>query len=54
MMREINVKGAESRFAKVDRGEFGLNDGKVVAAKSAKKGKKDKAEANAAAETPVE
>ena len=25
MLREINTKGAESRFAKVDRGQFTLN-----------------------------
>lgn len=58
MMREINVKGAESRFAKVDRGQFALNDGKTPAAKPATKaagkkttGKMDKtakADSNAA------
>ena len=52
LIREIKVKGAESRFAKVDRGQFALNDGKTpVAAKAAKKAKKAKAEANAAEET---
>ena len=51
IIREIKVKGAESRFAKVDRGQFALNDGKTpVAAKAAKKAKKAKAEANAAEE----
>lgn len=57
IIREIKVKGAESRFVKVDRGQFALNDGKTPAAKSAKrtgrKGKSAKAEENAADETPA-
>ena len=55
MSREIAVKGAEARFAKVDRGLFALHDGKTQAAKPAKKptakGKKAPTEANAAEAT---
>jgi hypothetical protein len=50
--REIKVKGAESRFVKVDRRQFALNDGKMPAAKAAKKAKKTTAEAKTAGETP--
>lgn len=45
--REINVKGAESRFAKVDRGQFALNDGKATE-KPPEASKKTKAEGEAA------
>jgi hypothetical protein len=53
LIREIKVKGTESRFAKVDRGEFALNDGKAPAAKKAtgKKAKKPAGTANAAKES---
>jgi hypothetical protein len=47
LIREIKVKGAESRFVKVDRGHFELNDVKAAGAKPAKKATKGKAEANA-------
>jgi len=58
MAREIKVKGAESRFQKVDRGEFALNDGKTPAAKSAKtptgkKGKTTAAYAKTTDEAPA-
>lgn len=48
LIREIAKKGKDARFVKVDRGEFGLNNGQ--AAKSAKKrsGEKTKGEAGAA------
>lgn len=52
LIREIKVKGAESRFAKVDRGQFTLNDRMTPVAKPAKKAKKTTAEANALAESP--
>jgi hypothetical protein len=58
LIREIKVKGTESRFMKVDQGQFALNDGKTPVAKSAKrtgkKGKSAKAEENAADETPAD
>ena len=53
LIREIKVKGAESRFAKVDRGQFALNDGKAPVAKPARKAKKGKAEVKTAEETPA-
>jgi hypothetical protein len=49
LIREIAKKGKESRFAKVDRGEFGLNDGKGAAKQASVKKVKD--EVDAAAET---
>src|SRR4051812_32729412 len=51
--REINVKGAESRFAKVDGGQFALNDRTTTAGKPAKKAKKAAAEVKAADEVPA-
>jgi hypothetical protein len=55
LIREIKVKGADSRFVKADRRQFALNDGKTPVAKPAKrtgkKGKSAKAEANAAEDT---
>jgi hypothetical protein len=55
LIREIKIKGTESRFAKVDRGQFALNDGKTTVTKPVKrtgrKGKPAKAEENAADET---
>ena len=53
LIREIKVKGTESRFAKVDRGQFALNDGKTPAAKPPTRGRKTQAEANAADATPA-
>jgi hypothetical protein len=55
IIREIKVKGAESRFVKVDRGQFALNDGKTPVAKpakgTAKKAKKTTAEVKTTEET---
>jgi hypothetical protein len=50
--REIKAKGTESRFVKVDRGQFALNHGKTSPAKS--NAKKAKVETNAAAEVSAE
>lgn len=39
ILREINEKGAEARFEKVDRGQFAINTGATTKAKPAAKAK---------------
>jgi hypothetical protein len=48
ILREINEKGAEARFAKVDRGQFALRGSGVKAAKKAPKATGKKAAKKAA------
>lgn len=50
----INVKGRESRFAKVDRCQFALNNGETPVAKPIRKGKKTMAESMAAEKAPAD
>jgi hypothetical protein len=53
LIREIAKKGAGSRFVKVERGKFALNDGKSEG-KTARKAKAAKAAANAAGESAAQ